>query len=133
MENVVSTPAGEHLSPLLEIKPLFRELKKPKWRIRKAAPERTKAGAYAKNGQRMGPLTMEGRAYGLERVLDIQKRANVDLINSEEEARIRELWALNTWPTGWDNGLDNPNHINADIPIDAISVIGDDELITQPK
>lgn len=133
LENIVNTPDGKYLAPLLEIKPLFKELKKPKWRIRKAEPERTKAGNFAKNGQRMGPLTMEGRAYGLERVLDIQNRAGIDLINAEEETRIRELWNLNTWPTGWEDGLNNTNHIKADIPIDAISVIGDNELITQPR
>jgi DNA sulfur modification protein DndC len=133
LENIVATPEGAYLSPLLEIKPLFKELKKPMWRIRKAAPEITKAGHYAKNGQRMGPLTMEGRAFGLERVLDIQKRAKIDLINGEEEARIRELWALNTYPDGWEGGLENPNHIKADVLIDAITVIGDHELIKQPR
>jgi DNA sulfur modification protein DndC len=101
-------------------------------RIRKATPEITKAGKYAKNGQRMGPLTMEARAWGLDRVLDIQKRAGVDLINAEEEARIRELWALGTWPEGWEGGLENPNHIIANEMIQGISVIGDDELVIQP-
>lgn len=119
-------------APLLEIRAVFAELKRPHNRIRKAEPERTKAGAYAKNGQRMGPLTMAARAWGLERVLDIQARAGVDLINTEEEARIRELWALNTWPMGWEGGEENDNHIRADVPIDAISVIGDNELVVQP-
>jgi len=121
------------LKPLLDIKGLFRELKKPQHRIRKAAPERTKSGAYAKNGQRMGPLTMEARAYGLERVLDIQRRAKVNLINADEEARIRELWALNTWPQGWEDGLQGDNHIRADVPIDQITVVGDNELVVQPS
>jgi DNA sulfur modification protein DndC len=44
---------------------------------------------------------MPARAYGLERVLDIQRRASVDLINPEEEARIREMWDLNLWPRKW--------------------------------
>lgn len=99
---LVKTPEWAHLAPLLELKPLFRELTKAKYRIRKSEPEVRKDGQYSQNVQRLGPLTMEARAYGLERVLDIQARAGVDLINVEEEARIRELWSLNTWPHGWE-------------------------------
>lgn len=126
LERVIQQPQWVHLSPLLELRPLFAELKKPRNRLRKAEPELNKDGNYAKNGQRMGPLTIEARAYGLGRVLDIQKRAAVDLINTEEESRIRELWALNTWPDGWDG-----DEIRADVLIDKINVVGS-ELITQP-
>lgn len=127
LENLVSTPEWAHLRPLLEIKPLFAELKKPKWRLRKATPGVLKDGkTYAKNGQRMGPLTMDGRAFGLERLLDIQRRARVNLIDAEEESRIRELWALNTWPDGWDG-----DEVRADVPLDRITVV-DNELIVQP-
>lgn len=119
------------LRSLLEIKPLLRELKKPQYRLRKLSPERKKSGEFGKNGQRMGPLTMEGRQYGLERMLDIQNRAGVDLINAEEEARIRELWAMGVYPDGWEGGLDNPNHINANVLIKKVSAV-DGELITQP-
>jgi hypothetical protein len=52
----------------------------------------------------MGPLTLEARAIALEKVLDIQTRAGVDLINAEEEARIRELIAARTFPQKWDRG-----------------------------
>ncbi len=126
LEYLIKMPEWSHLQPLTELKPLFAELTKAKWRKRKSTPDVKKDGTYAKNGQRMGPLTMEGRAYGLARVLDIQKRAQVDLINVEEEARIRELWALNTWPDGW-----NGDEVKADLPLDAISVVGHD-LIVQP-
>jgi DNA sulfur modification protein DndC len=132
LQNVIQQEEWSQLSPLREIKPMFAELKKSKNRIRKLEPERTKSGAYAKNGQRMGPLTMEARAWGLEKVLDIQKRAGIDLINAEEEARIRELWTLNTWPEGWEGGLENVNHVVANQVINGISVIGDDELVVQP-
>ena len=101
LERLVRNPSWKHLRPLLELKPLYRELAKPKWRKRKIEPELRKDGKYSINVQRMGPLTMDGRAYGLETILDIQKRASVDLINQEEEARIRELWALDTWPNKW--------------------------------
>ena len=59
----------------------------------------------------MGPLTFDARLMGLERVLAIQAEVNrvagatgrplIDLLNAEEEARIRELISLNTWPQGW--------------------------------
>lgn len=126
LERLIRQPRWEHLRPLLELKPLYAELTMAQHRLRKAVPEVTQAGHYAKNGQRLGPLTMEARAYGLERVLDMQRRADVDLINADEEARIRELWALNTWPQGW-----RGDEIRGDELIDAITVVGD-ELITQP-
>lgn len=125
LENLVKHPSWSQLSPLLEIKPLFAELKKPQSRVRKATPDIKKDGTYAKNAQRMGPLTMEAREYGLSRVLDIQSRAGVNLIDAEEEARIRELWALNTWPNGWEG-----EEVHADVPLDSIRVV-DGELVIQ--
>lgn len=126
LENLVQTEEWRHLEPLLGLKSLFQELQKPKWRLRKLTPDRKKDGDYAQNGQRMGPLTMDARRYGLERVLDIQQRARVDLINDEELARIEELITLNTWPNGWQG-----DEIAADIPVDKITVV-DSELIVQP-
>lgn len=130
LENTVSEMP--QYRPLLEIRPVLERLKRAESRIRKATPERTKAGNYARNGQRMGPLTMDAREWGLERILDIQQRAGVDLINAKEESRIRELWSLDTWPEGWAGGLDNANHVEATAPIEQISVIGDNELVSQP-
>lgn len=92
LERLLREPQWGYLEPLLELRPLWRELKHARWRKRKAKPERRKDGKWGTNVQRKGPLTMEGRVYGLERVLDIQERAGVDLINTEEEARIREMW-----------------------------------------
>lgn len=122
---LVKTPEWSRLKPLLELKPLFRELTKPKWRKRKSEPELRKDGKYSKNVQRLGPLTMEARAHGLEQVLAIQAEARVDLINADEEARIRELWALNTWPNGWDG-----SEIVGSEVIPAKSLAGD-EIVTQ--
>lgn len=119
LENLIRKPQWAHLSPLLELKPLFRELKQPKWRLRKTEPEQRKDGKWATNSQRMGPLTMDGRAYGLSRVLDIQQRAQVNLINAEEEARIRELWAANAWPNRWSG-----EETQADVLVDQVFVIG---------
>jgi DNA sulfur modification protein DndC len=126
LERLTRTEKWAHLAPLLELKPLYKELKAPRWRKRKAAPELRQDGLYSKNGQRMGPLTMDGRAFGLKRVLDIQRRARVDLINDEEEARIREMWALDMWPRKWSS-----DDIKADVPLDQIMTV-DNEIVTQP-
>lgn len=131
LDNMVAVDPS--LRPLLGIRPTLKQLKKPQSRIRKAAPERTAAGSYAKNGQRMGPLTMEAREWGLERILDIQTRAGVDLINAEEETRIRQMWDDNVWPRGWEDGLNNPNHIRANTAKPNITVVDDNELVVVPN
>lgn len=115
-----------HLSPLLELKPLYRELKRPQWRKRKVEAELRQDGKWSRNVQRMGPLTMDGRAYGLQTVLDIQQRARVDLINQEEENRIREMWALDMWPRKW-----SADDADADEPHDALLLNNDGEIIRQ--
>jgi DNA sulfur modification protein DndC len=126
LERVLRHAEWEHLSPLLELRPLYAELKKPQWRKRKATPEVRKDGLYSKNVQRMGPLTMNGRTHGLEHVLDIQARAGVDLINTEEEARIRELWALDVWPDKW-----SAADVVATKPIDAMARTADNQIVVQ--
>lgn len=102
LEVIVTMPGWSHLRPLLELKPLYRWMRKPAQRLRKSGVERLKDGRIAKNPQRMGPLTLEARGFALVQVLDIQRRAGVDLINAEEEARIRELIDARTFPTKWD-------------------------------
>lgn len=104
LETVVAMPHWAGLMPLLELKPIYRELRLAKHRIRKAEPEFLKSGRLAANPQRMGPLRLESRLWALEQILSIQGRCRptVDLINREEEARIRELIDLETWPNGWD-------------------------------
>jgi DNA sulfur modification protein DndC len=126
LERVIKQPRWEHLRPLLELKPLWRELKKPQYRKRKIRPERRKDGAYSRNVQRMGPLTMPARKYGLERVLDIQRRAGVDLVNAAEEARIREMWALDMWPRKW-----SADDARADKLVDALQITEDGRLARQ--
>ncbi len=115
LEVVIAMPAWSHLSPLRELKPLYRWMRKPKQRLRKRGIERLKDGSIAKNPQRMGPLTLEARTDALDRILDIQRRARVDLINAEEEARIRELIAARTFPDKWEG--DEPR---ADFWLDAV-------------
>jgi DNA sulfur modification protein DndC len=112
LDNLLASPHWAYLAPLKRIKPLWRELRLPQHRLRKAGLEILKSGKAAANPQRMGPLTFEARLMGLETILAIQSEVNsaaraqrrpeVDLINAEEEARIRELISLETWPDGWD-------------------------------
>lgn len=101
LDVICDMPAWAHLAPLKELKPLYRWMREPAQRLRKSGVERLKDGSIAKNPQRMGPLTLEARSTALEQILDIQRRASVDLINAEEEARIRELIAARTFPDKW--------------------------------
>lgn len=126
LERLLRKPEWQHLRPLKELKPLYAELTMAKWRKRKAEPERRQDGQWSQNAQRLGPLTMEARHYGLSRILDIQRRAAVDLINAEEVERIHELIALNTWPNKWTG-----DEIVGDEMIDAIHVVGG-EIVSQP-
>lgn len=101
LEEIIKRPQWAHYSPLMELRPLYADLKRPERRLRKDGTEKRKDGSLVSNPCRMGPLTFDARLWGLERVLDIQIRAGVDLINPEEEAKIRELVAAQTWPRGW--------------------------------
>jgi DNA sulfur modification protein DndC len=112
LNTILLNPLWAYLAPLLGIKKLWRELRKPQHRLRKSGVELLKDGSIGSNPQRMGPITLESRLMGLECVLSIQAQINavaidtgrpvIDLINAEEEARIRELIALKTWPEKWD-------------------------------
>lgn len=110
LESILAMPRWSHLSPLRELKAIYRWLREPSQRLRKSGIERLKDGSIGKNPQRMGPLTLEARLEALDKILDIQHRINsgdrrgqrFELINAEEEARIRQLIAGGTWPDGWD-------------------------------
>lgn len=112
LDTILLNPAWAYLAPLKRIRPVWRELREPQHRLRKAGIERLKDGSIAANPQRMGPILLESRLMALERLLGIQVEINeaaqrlgrplVDMINAEEEARIRELIAAETWPDGWD-------------------------------
>lgn len=112
LNTILLNPKWTYLSPLLDIRNLWRELREPQNRLRKSGTERLKDGRISSNPQRMGPITLEARLKGLDRILSIQNQINatakangrplVDLINLEEEMRIRELIDWGTWPHGWD-------------------------------
>lgn len=111
LDTVLKLPSWAYLHPLRRVKPLYQELKKPMYRLRKNGTDRRKDGTLAANPMRMGPLTMEARRYGLSTILGIQEEINhvaqaegrpcIDLINAEEQARILDLIETNTWPDGW--------------------------------
>lgn len=125
LEAVLKQERWAYLEPLLRLKPLYRWLREPAQRLRKPGAELLKDGSLAKNPQRMGPLTLAARAAALEQVLDIQAqidaagcwlgRTGIDLLDAEEESRIRELIAAGTWPDGWTGG-----EPTADIPLDKV-------------
>lgn len=128
LERLLRFPQYQHLRSLLELKPLYAELTSARHRKRKVEPELRQDGQWSRNVQRLGPLTMDARAYGLERVLDIQQRAGVDLINAEEEARIREMWALDIWPRKW-----SADDADGTQPLDAMRLTLDGALAVQPR
>jgi len=110
LDVVLRLPRWQYLTPLKRLRPLYRELKEPHFRLRKV-DERRKDGSIVP-GNRLGPLTVEARNYGLGTVLQIQKdintaaqlqgRPQLSLISADEQARIEELIEANTWPQGWD-------------------------------
>lgn len=129
MQNIVAMPHWAHHAPLRKLKTIYRWLREPAQRLRKPGAERLKDGSLAKNPQRMGPLTLEARLTALQQILAIQAEVNdagarlglpgIDLINAEEEARIRELIAAETWPQGWAG-----NEPRADVWLDAVNQDG---------
>lgn len=101
-----------YLQPLKRLKPIYREMKKPQYRLRKPGGQKRKDGKLAKNQQRMGPLTLDARLHFLDEILQIQDEINsvaekenspkIFLINSEEEAVIRQMITDEVYPNGWD-------------------------------
>jgi DNA sulfur modification protein DndC len=111
LEELLKQEYWKYLQPLMELRPLWAELKKSHNRLRKTGRELTKSGDLVKNPNRMGPLTMEARRGGLNRIMSIQDLINetadaegkptVVLINPEECAAIKRLIDANTWPNKW--------------------------------
>jgi DNA sulfur modification protein DndC len=121
LKEVIKLPEWSYLSPLLELKQLYREIKLPQHRIRKDGHETKKDGSLVKNPGRMGPLKMASRQYAMHRVLAIQTKVNnaarmngrpkIDILNTEEVERISQLIDADTWPHGW-----NGEEQGAEIP-----------------
>lgn len=132
LEGMLRLPGWDHFRPLLELRPTWRELRRPRRRLRQPGGETRADGSLSTNQNRMGPLTLAARAWALERVLSIQRAVNdaasilgrpgIDLLSNEEEARVRDLIALGTWPEGW-TGTEPV----ADLPFDAHFPNGDEQ------
>lgn len=111
LDRVVAQPEWAYLAPLQKLRPLYWEVKKPQYRLRKHG-EVNKDGRLAAKQGRLGPLTLEARRWMLEQVLTIQEQVNltarslgkseISLINGEELGRIEELIAAKTYPEKWD-------------------------------
>lgn len=111
LDRVIAQPEWAYLAPLQKLRPLYWEIKKPQYRLRKHGEERKAATKYI-GRNRLGPLHLEAREWMLEQVLAIQTEVNtaarslgkpeISLINDEELARIKELIAANTYPERWD-------------------------------
>lgn len=111
LDTIVAMPHWSYLKPLKQLRPLYRELRKPQYRLRKPGTDRNKNGSLETHPQRMGPLTLDARQWALNEILTIQDDINkealfqnrpaISLINEPEEARIRELIAAKTWPNKW--------------------------------
>jgi DNA sulfur modification protein DndC len=111
MERVLSIPKYRYLAPIRRLRTLYEELVTDSMRLQKDGTQRLKDGGMPANLYRKGPLTLEARRYGLSQVKAIQDEVNglaqvqgmplISLISPEEEARILELIAANTWPQRW--------------------------------
>ena len=110
LDYLITLPQWAYLAPLKEIRELNLTLRKFENRKQKDG-ERNQDGRLSSNPNRKGPLTLEARARGLARLLaiqatinasaDAQGRPRIDLLNDEEEARIRTLIAARTYPQRW--------------------------------
>lgn len=113
LDFVLAQDRWQYLRPLKRLRPLYRELRKFKHRKQKDG-ERKQDGTLSANPNRKGPLTLKTRLWALGEVLGVQDEINVaarrmerptiDLINCEEERRIRELIAARTYPQKWSDG-----------------------------
>ena len=111
LDRVVAMPQWSYLAPLKKLKPIYKEMRGFQHRLQKDGSERKKDGSLVKNPGRKGPLKLEARLMFLARILGIQSEVNIgatlrdrpkiDLINSEEEQRIRELIRDRTFPDKW--------------------------------
>jgi len=112
LETVVKRDSWKYLTPLLRLRSVFETLRlKKSFRKRHPGGETKKDGTLVKNQQRMGPLTMEARRWGISQILSIQSEVNelaikegrtvVDILNQDEVNRIENLILNNTWPDKW--------------------------------
>ena len=123
LDNVIKIDRWSYLHPLKKLKPIYREMRKPQYRLRKPGGQKRKDGKLSKNQQRMGPLSLDARKQFLQQILEIQNEINVNareqerpdiiLINDEELEAINEMIENEIFPNGWDG-----NEPLASVPLD---------------
>ncbi|RVU15231.1 phosphoadenosine phosphosulfate reductase [Methylobacterium oryzihabitans] len=134
LDRIVRHPSWFYLAPIKRLRAIYVRLRRPENRLRKPGGE-TRQGkrkgerVLVKNQQRLGPITHPARLAALADILAIQAEVNaeadrlgrphMDILNAEEEGRIRALIAAGTWPDGWDG--DEPT---GDVPLDAVFANG---------
>ena len=100
-----------YLARVKRLRALYKALRAPQHRLRQPGGETKADGSLVRNQHRPGPLKMASREWALAVVLDLQAQVNadadrlgrprIDILCPEEEARIREMWAADTWPDKW--------------------------------
>lgn len=103
-------PQWRYLEPIKRLRPIFREMRKFEYRIRKHG-ETKKDGSLSKSPNRVGPLTMKAREAFAMDILQVQHDVNylanlqgmsrIDIINEDEWRRIQWHWENNIWPERW--------------------------------
>lgn len=129
LDRVLKLPEWKYLSPLKQLKLLYAELREPSNRLRKTEPEYNADGKLVSNLNRLGPMLMSTRIFGLNAVLNIQDEINsfaishhrpeISLISPEEQARIMELIEAKTWPDKWTG-----EELSGDVPYDHVFLDG---------
>jgi DNA sulfur modification protein DndC len=109
LERLLKNPKWSYLAPLRGIAEIHAMARDRRNRLRKIGGETRKDGSLVKNQGRFGPIVVDVRAEMLERLLAIQAEINatpnkpdIDLINADEEAFIRQCLADKVYPDKWD-------------------------------
>ena len=134
LDAVIKQQDWAYLAPLQGLRPIYERMRLFSNRLQKDGTETKKDGTLVANPGRKGPLTLEARLRFLEEILAIQKEVNAGalklsrptlcLINPQEEARIRELIELKTFPNRWSG-----DELRGDIMMPEVYPNGDKQLL----
>lgn len=112
LDTIVEMEEWKYLKPLKGLRTIYEDMRLPQNRHRQIGGKMLKDGSLAKNQNRLGPLSIEVRRKFLWQIFSIQNKINiiagiegkpkVDILNSEEAARILELLDNNQMPNGWE-------------------------------
>lgn len=121
LDVMVKMPQWAYLTPLKQMRVIYREMRLPMNRLRKPGGETRKDGTLIDNQNRMGPLTIEARKHFYAKILQVQNminddalrlgRPSIDLLNEDEQAFIRGCWAKNLYPNKWTGDEPKANEV----------------------